>query len=82
MAEIMYIFPGQGSQYKGIGKALYSEFDVATDIYDHANEVLGYTGFFIPAKDTPNEMRAFKTDRIVYSYREFDKESAKWSEYK
>ena len=47
-----------------------------------ANEVVGYTGFFIPAKDTPNELRAFKTDRIVYSYREFDKESAKWSEYK
>ena len=42
MAEIMYIFPGQGSQYKGIGKDLYSEFDVAKDIYDQANEVLGY----------------------------------------
>ena len=37
-----------------------------------ANEVVGYTGFFIPAKDTPYELRAFKTDRIVYSYREFD----------
>ena len=42
MAEIMYIFPGQGSQYKGIGKDLYSEFDVARDLYDQANEVLGY----------------------------------------
>ena len=39
MAEIMYIFPGQGSQYKGIGKDLYSEFDVAKDLYDQANEV-------------------------------------------
>ena len=42
MAEIMYIFPGQGSQYKGIGKDLYSEFDVAKDLYDQANEILGY----------------------------------------
>ena len=42
MAEIMYIFPGQGSQYKGIGKDLYSEFDVAKDLYDQANEFLGY----------------------------------------
>ena len=42
MAEIMYIFPGQGSQYKGIGKDLYSEFQVAKDLYDQANEILGY----------------------------------------
>ncbi|GIS86665.1 MAG: hypothetical protein CM1200mP17_12330 [Woeseia sp.] len=42
MAEIMYIFPGQGSQYKGIGKDLYSEFDIARDLYDQANEILGY----------------------------------------
>ena len=42
MAEIMYIFPGQGSQYKGIGKDLYSEFDVAKDLYHQANEILGY----------------------------------------
>ena len=47
-----------------------------------------FDGFFIPAKDTPNELRAFKTDRIVYSYREYEryiengKEKAKWSEYK
>ena len=42
MAEIMYIFPGQGSQYKGIGKDLYSEFQVAKDLYHQANEILGY----------------------------------------
>ncbi len=42
MAEIMYVFPGQGSQYKGIGKDLYSEFDVAKDLYHQANEILGY----------------------------------------
>ena len=29
MTKIMFIFPGQGSQYKGIGKDLYSEFDIA-----------------------------------------------------
>ena len=40
MAEIMYIFPGQGSQYKGIGKDLYSEFDIARDLYDQAKSQL------------------------------------------
>lgn len=42
MTEIMFIFPGQGSQYKGIGKDLYSEFDIAKNLYHQANDILGY----------------------------------------
>ena len=44
-------------------------------------------GFFIPAKETPNELRAFRTKRLKYSYRKYidtDKDGVpdRWSEYK
>ena len=40
--NILYVFPGQGSQYEGMGKDLCDAHDVARRIYDQANGVLGY----------------------------------------
>jgi len=40
--KIMFVFPGQGSQYPGMGSDLYAEYDIARDIYGEASEVLGY----------------------------------------
>jgi [acyl-carrier-protein] S-malonyltransferase len=40
--NILFIFPGQGSQYPGIGSDLYEEHAVARTVYDQASEVLGY----------------------------------------
>src|SRR5210317_1918923 len=40
--HVFYIFPGQGSQYAGMGSDLYEEFAVARDVYARAGEVLGY----------------------------------------
>ena len=37
---------------------------------------------YVPADKTPNGLRAFKTKRIVYSYREFNIDQNKWSEFK
>ena len=36
------IFPGQGSQYVGMGKELYDKFKLVRDIFDEASQVLGY----------------------------------------
>ncbi len=36
------IFPGQGSQYVGMGKELYDRFKLVRDIYDEATQLLGY----------------------------------------
>ncbi len=36
------IFSGQGAQKVGMGKSLYENSDVAKQLYDRANEVLGY----------------------------------------
>ena len=41
-AKIAFLFPGQGSQYPGIGKDLYREYPLVRDTYDEASEVLGY----------------------------------------
>lgn len=38
----MFIFPGQGSQYAGMGSDLCAEFAAARAIYAEANDVLGF----------------------------------------
>ena len=37
-----YIFPGQGSQFPGMGKALYERSEEARELMDRANEILGF----------------------------------------
>ena len=37
-----YIFPGQGSQYSGMGKELYENNSVAAEMFERANEILGF----------------------------------------
>ncbi|NOZ24781.1 MAG: ACP S-malonyltransferase [Nitrospirae bacterium] len=37
-----FIFPGQGSQYVGMGKALHEEYRVARETFEEASELLGY----------------------------------------
>ena len=38
----LYVFPGQGSQYEGMGKDICEAYDVAARVYEQANDVLGY----------------------------------------
>ncbi len=42
MKKISFIFPGQGSQYVGMGKYFYDNFVQSKGIFDKANELLGY----------------------------------------
>ncbi|MFN0148144.1 MAG: ACP S-malonyltransferase [Dehalococcoidia bacterium] len=37
-----FVFPGQGAQSVGMGKDLYESFRTARDVYDRADEILGF----------------------------------------
>jgi [acyl-carrier-protein] S-malonyltransferase len=37
-----FVFPGQGAQYVGMGKALYEEYNQAKELFEQANEQLGF----------------------------------------
>ncbi len=37
-----YIFPGQGAQFPGMGKALYEQNTTAKEYFEKANEILGF----------------------------------------
>jgi [acyl-carrier-protein] S-malonyltransferase len=37
-----YVFPGQGSQFSGMGKDLYENNPIARDLFEQANSILGF----------------------------------------
>ena len=37
-----YVFPGQGAQFVGMGKDLYDQNSMAKEMYEKANEILGF----------------------------------------
>lgn len=39
---IAYIFPGQGSQFPGMGKDLYENSPIAKELFDQADDILGF----------------------------------------
>lgn len=40
--RIAFVFPGQGSQYVGMGKQLYDTFPAAREVFDRADDALGF----------------------------------------
>jgi [acyl-carrier-protein] S-malonyltransferase len=42
-AKIAYIFPGQGSQYAGMGKDLAEKFSAAREVFEEVDDALGFS---------------------------------------
>lgn len=55
-----YIFPGQGAQYVGMGKELYNESDKAKEMFEKANEILGFRITDLMFEGTDEDLRQTK----------------------
>lgn len=55
-----YVFPGQGAQFVGMGKDLYESNALAKELFDKANEILGYSITDIMFSGTDEDLKQTK----------------------
>ena len=55
-----YIFPGQGSQFKGMGKDLFESSPMAKDLFEKGNSILGFRITDIMFEGTDEDLKQTK----------------------
>jgi [acyl-carrier-protein] S-malonyltransferase len=55
-----YIFPGQGAQFTGMGLDLYENSPIAQDLFEKANEILGFSITDVMFEGTAEELKQTK----------------------
>ena len=55
-----FVFPGQGAQFVGMGKDLYENSALAKELFEKANEILGYRITDIMFNGTDEDLRQTK----------------------
>lgn len=55
-----YVFPGQGAQFVGMGKDLYDHSELAKNLFEQANDILGFRITDIMFSGTDEELKQTK----------------------
>ena len=55
-----YVFPGQGAQFPGMGKNLYETNEAAKDLFEQANDILGFRITDVMFGGTEDELKQTK----------------------
>ncbi|NDV58518.1 ACP S-malonyltransferase [Bacteroides sp. 519] len=55
-----FVFPGQGAQFSGMGKDLYENHPLAKELFEKANDILGYRITDIMFEGSDEELRQTK----------------------
>src|SRR5438270_7629974 len=87
MSKVAFIFPGQGSQYVGMGKDLFENFSAAREVFEQADDALGFklsemcfSGTDEDLALTANTQPAVLTASVA-AYRVLESESGKLPEF-
>jgi [acyl-carrier-protein] S-malonyltransferase len=65
--RLAFIFPGQGSQFKGMGKDFFEDFPSSRKLFFEANEILGYDIQSICFEDTNQNLnKTIYTQPAIY----------------
>jgi [acyl-carrier-protein] S-malonyltransferase len=60
MSKKAYVFPGQGAQFVGMGKDLYDNSQLAREMFERANEILGFRITDLMFAGTDEDLRQTK----------------------
>ena len=71
---IAYLFPGQASQFVGMGKDYYENFPVAKQFFEQANDILGFRISDVMFEGTLEDLKQTKVTQpavFLHSYISF-----------
>ena len=60
MGKVAFVFPGQGAQFVGMGKDLYDNNPLAKELFEKANDILGFRITDIMFSGTDEELKQTK----------------------